>query len=261
MRTVRGDSRQDILNYCFEDDMETPAAANNATIVASDSGAGTYSQKSGNTVGNVIYTGALTLNPSDGTVADNDEIYYNRSAICAIGSALDIEQAFVIQAIISYTDVSNLSAYVFGIQSDAVAANLIADGGASLGSSLTGIWIYKRKSGTKWRVKVKFGSVDYDVETDVSTVGGGLNQVLEIHIRRINTNSYKIDFHAGEVKAGILPRPMRDPLQILPIPIGVDITTPSSTEFNLVVGTKIGTSAATTERVVIDRIALEMVRS
>lgn len=141
------------------------------TTTATDSGTATV----GDAVGGVI-----TLAPSDGTVADNDEIYLftiNELFLCGAGNT--IEAAGLVKFVEANTDDANV---FFGFAS-APAANLIVDDGAGMRTSGNIIGLYKVDGGTVWKCITRWGSTtSVSDSTSTTTAGGSAYQMLKVSI-------------------------------------------------------------------------------
>lgn len=141
------------------------------TITATDSGTATV----GDTVGGVI-----TLAPSDGTVADNDEIYLftiNELFLCGSGKAIEAA------ALVQFTEANTDDANVFFGFASAPAANLIVDDGAGMRTSGNVIGLYKVDGGTVWRCVTRWGSTTSVTDTaSTTTAGGAAYQMLKVSV-------------------------------------------------------------------------------
>lgn len=159
-------------NMSIFDDFTSEALANlTYTTTATDSGTATV----GDAVGGVI-----TLAPSDGTVADNDQIYLstiNEVFIC--GASKAIEAAAKVKFVEANTDDANV---FFGFAS-AVAAELIVDDGAGMRTSGNVIGLYKVDGGTVWKCVTRWGTTTSVLDsTSTTTAGGSSYQDLRISI-------------------------------------------------------------------------------
>ncbi len=126
--------------------------------------------------------GILNLAPSDGTVADNDEIYvFNTNSVFKPASG----QPLVFDAFIQFTEANTDDANVAVGLASSVAANLIVDDGAGLRASGAVIAIYKVDGETVWRFVTRNGTA---VTTSVSdkTAGGSAYQHLQIEVSDSN---------------------------------------------------------------------------
>lgn len=140
-------------------------------------------------------TTRLTLAPSDGTVANNDETYLattNANYLVAAGKNLYVESK--IQFTEGNTDDVNIA---FGLASS-VAANLIVDDGAGLRTSGTIFAIYKVDGGTAWTCVSRNGSTAY-TNTSSTTAGGSADQTLGIEIVELTSTTCTVTFKVDGV--------------------------------------------------------------
>lgn len=98
--------------------------------------------------------GVVTLSPSDGTVADNDEAYISTKEIYRIAAGKPIEFASLIQ----FTQAATNAANVYVGLMDAVAANAIQDNGAGPKSSFSGAGFFAKDGSTSMFVIYSDGS-------------------------------------------------------------------------------------------------------
>jgi hypothetical protein len=122
--------------------------------------------------------GIMTLDPSDGTVADNDEAYLaSANEIFKVAENKNILGVAYIQFTEANTDDANVA---FGFQ-NAVGANSILDDGAGLKVSGDTFAIYKVDGGTVWKC-VSCVNGTSTVSTSTTTAGGSSYQKLSIEI-------------------------------------------------------------------------------
>lgn len=149
----------------YFDDFFWYVTAHEWTTVASDSGT--------IAVGDTT-NGILTISPSDGTVADNDETYLkftNETQLLAAG------KAFVCESLIKFTEANTDDAnHMFGVM-NAVAADTILDNGAGPKASFTGAVFYKVDGGTVWRCRSSIGTTYTDTITNVSSTNTGYQRL------------------------------------------------------------------------------------
>lgn len=172
-----------LLNQVFgiEDDFLVDLDTTKWTTTASDSGAITV----GDTVG-----GRASMAPSDGTVADNDEIYLlsaNENFLFANKKAIWFEAR--IQFTEANTDDANIAVGLM----NAVAANAILDDGAGPKASYSGAVIYKVDGETVWRCQNSVGTSRTTTVT-TTTAGGSSFQTLQIEVRPQGTGFYDVVF-------------------------------------------------------------------
>lgn len=220
-----------LLNQVFgiEDDFLVDLDTTKWTTTASDSGAITV----GDTVG-----GRASMAPSDGTVADNDEIYLlsaNENFLFANKKAIWFEAR--IQFTEANTDDANIAVGLM----NAVAANAILDDGAGPKASYSGMVFYKVDGGTKWIAQNSVGT-DRTTTTTTVTAGGSSFQVLQMEFRPQGTGFYDVVFWIDGVE----------------VAKHKDCALGSPTEMNLFVGAKNG--GANLETLVVDYIAAYQLR-
>ena len=123
----------------FYDDFESENTAR-WTTTATDSGTSTVGAGIG---------GFITLAPSDGTVADNDEIYLLTQEVFMFVN----DRPIIVEAMIKWTEANTDDANVaFGLM-DAVGANSILDDGAGPKADYSGAVFFKVDGGTTWSVE------------------------------------------------------------------------------------------------------------
>lgn len=129
------------LAHGFFDDFDHYVDADRWTLVATDSGTAAVGDAAG---------GVITLTASDGTVADNDEVYLhstNELFLFASGAPLFVE------ARLNFTEANTDDAnMMFGV-ANAVAANHLVDDGAGPLASYSGAVFYKVDGQTYWTVE------------------------------------------------------------------------------------------------------------
>lgn len=152
------------------------------TTVATDLGTATVGDEVG---------GVITLAPSDGTVADNDEVYIHTKELFKIAGDKPISFSALVKFAEANTDDANVAVGLM----DAVAANTILDDGAGLDASFSGAAFYKVDGGTLWNVIYSDGATQTKAELtaenvakpnggagEAQTAGGSAYQKLEIDI-------------------------------------------------------------------------------
>lgn len=125
---------------------------------------------------NDIANGTAALTPSDGTVADNDEVYLrsaNENFIFASGRPLYARCR--LQFIETAAGVYNA---FFGF-ANAIAADFIVDNGGGLRASGCIAAIEKRDGETQWRLTSRNGAT-VNSTLSTKTAGGAAYQVLEV---------------------------------------------------------------------------------
>ena len=205
--------------FGFFDDFEWYVTAHRFTSVLSNSGTIAVGDAAG---------GIVTLTPSDGTVADNDEAYLKSTAEMFLFAnekplLYEVRQKFVE----ANTDDANVA---HGFM-NAVAADSILDTGGGPAASFSGAVLYKVDGGTVWRFRTSVGT-DYVDTVTRHTAGGSSYQTLRIEIRQ------------GSAGAGGLEAvPFLDGVQMQDAnykPIKHAITYTSATEMNAFSGVKNG---------------------
>lgn len=169
------------LAYGFVDDFDKEDTAR-WTTTATDSGTSTQTAAAG---------GTIILAPSDGTVADNDEIYLLSSEFLLHAASKPI----VVEARLKFTEANTDDANVaFGFM-NAVAANSILDDGAGPAASYYGAVFYKVDGGTVWLCENSLGATQKTTTTS-TTASGGSYQILRIEWRPYGdgTNVSKGDY-------------------------------------------------------------------
>lgn len=142
------------LNAGFFDDFEEFVSGDRWTVVATDAGGATMQDGHG---------GVLLLDCSDGTVADNDEVYLKST-----NEILKFQagQPIVVEAKIKFAEANTDDANViFGV-ANAVAANHLQDNGAGPPASYSGAVFYKVDGGTTWNVEVSDSTTQTTVALD-----------------------------------------------------------------------------------------------
>lgn len=164
------------LTHGVQDDFRSYLSGGEWTSVLTDSGTIAAGDAAG---------GVVTLTPSDGTVADNDEAYLRTTKEIfkfAAGKPL------VAEARIQFTEASTNNANVaFGLM-DAVAANSILDDGGGPAASYAGCVFFKTDGDTIWNAESSNGGTQLtqnlistvSLDKQAKTAGGSAYQVLKI---------------------------------------------------------------------------------
>jgi len=149
------------LYHGFFDDFNEYVSADRWTLVASDSGTATL----GDTVGGVI-----TLAPSDGTVADNDEAYLKTTKeIFKIAADAPI----IVEVLLNFTEANTDDANVlFGLM-DAVAANSLLDDAGGPEADYSGAVFFKVDGGTTWSAENSNSTTQKTTNLDGTQYVGG----------------------------------------------------------------------------------------
>lgn len=170
--------------------------------------------------------GIMVLTPSDGTVADNDEVYL-RSAneIFKVADGKPMYGVCYLQFTETAAGVYNAA---FGWQNAVGADSIIDDGG---GLKVTGdtIAIYKVDGGTVWRC-VSCVNGTATVSTSTTSAGGASYQKLEIEVVDFTSTKAKVIFMVDGLRLKDT-----DDREIIHT-----IAYASATEMNLFAGAKLG---------------------
>lgn len=157
------------------------------TSTATDSGTSLATDAAG---------GVMALVPSDGSVADNDEIYVQSSKETfkiADGKPISIG------GYIQFTEANTDDANVFVGILDAPIADTLVDNGAGMKTSFSGAAFYKVDGGTRWQVIYSDGATQTIADLTATntlnkvaqSAGGASYQLLEIDI--LPKTSTKVD--------------------------------------------------------------------
>lgn len=171
--------------------------------------------------------GIAALTPSDGTVADNDEVYLaSPNEVFKLASEKPIYGKCRLQFTETTAGVYNAA---FGFQ-NAVGANSIIDDGAGLKVSGDCVAIYKVDGGTVWKAVSVSNGGTATVSTSTTTAGGASYQVLEIFIEHYTTLLAEVTFKVDGVY-------LKDSNGIV---IRHTVAYASSTEMSVWAGAKLG---------------------
>lgn len=146
--------------------------------------------------------GIVALTPSDGTVADNDEIYLespNETFLFANNKPLIFEAR--VQYAEGNTDDANV---IVGIK-DAVAANTLLDDGGGPAASYSGAVFFKVDGGTNWQVETSLAGTQTTTDLSatnannlakaVQTAGGSSYQVLRLEFLPYSSTNAYVNFY------------------------------------------------------------------
>lgn len=175
--------------FGFFDDFDQYVTGDRWTLVASDSGTATNSD---------AHAGVLALTPSDGTVADNDEIYLRSTKELFL---LADDKPIIFEARIQYAEGNTDDANVcFGMM-NAVAADSILDNGGGPKASYSGFVFFKVDGGTVWNCESSNGASQVTTVTD-KTAGGSAYKTFRIEAQPVNSTSAEVSFYfEGELVA------------------------------------------------------------
>lgn len=205
----------------FHDDFVSDLDTNIWTTTATDSGTATVGD---------VNNGTVVLAPSDGTVADNDEIYLstaNESFLFAANKPGYV--ACRIQFTEANTDDANV---IFGV-ADAPIADTLLDNGAGPKASYSGAVFFKVDGSTVWQCENSIAGTQ-KTTTTTTTAGGSAFQLLEIEWRPKTSTLMDVIFKIDGVE----------------VAKHVDQVFTSATEMKLFAGAKNG--AGNNESIVVD---------
>lgn len=166
------------------------------TTVATDSGTATVGDAAG---------GVLTLAPSDGTVADNDEIYVKTTNELFLFGADD---PLRFEAKVKWAEANTDDANVMVGFASAVAANTIQDNGAGPPADYSGAVLYKVDGGTTWNFETSIGTSQTTTATQ-HTAGGSAWQVVRIEVREQGGVMEAVPFIDGQQMLDTNGRPIK----------------------------------------------------
>lgn len=185
---------------------------------------------SGSAVVGDAVRGIMTLTPSDGTVADNDEVYL--ATANEIFKLADNKPMWAV-CYAKFTEANTTQAnWAFGFQ-NAVSADSIIDDGGGLKVSGDCVAIYKVDGGTTWKCVSVVNGGTANVSTSSRTANSSSYQKLEIDVQPINSTTavitYKVDnAYLTDSTTGLV--------------IRHTVAYASSTEMNLFIGSKNGSA-------------------
>lgn len=130
--------------------------------------------------------GVVTLSPSDGTVADNDEAYISTKEIFKIAAGKALNVGGLVQFSQAATNAANV---YFGLM-DAVGANALQDNGAGPKASFSGAGFFAKDGSTLWSVIYSDGatqtiaelSATNSLNKQANVAASAAFQLLEIDI-------------------------------------------------------------------------------
>ena len=141
---------------------------------------GTTTTDSGTVAVGSTQGGVVTLTPSDGTVADNDEAgLFTLNEVFKIAAG----KPLCCRALIQFSEANTDDANVFVGFASSFGANLLVDDGAGPRTSGNVIGIYKVDGGTVWRCVTRSGSGSNVTDSvSITTAGGSAYQDLQVVI-------------------------------------------------------------------------------
>jgi hypothetical protein len=167
------------------DDFDHYVTADTFSTVATDSGTVTVSDTAG---------GVVTLDPSDGTVADNDETYLKGTKEIFLFAN---DKPLVFESRVKFTEANTDDANILAGLMDAVAANSLVDDGAGPPASYSGMNFHKVDGQSKWIVETSIGASQTTSVT--TTTAGGAYQTLRIEFKPITTTEADVTFFVDGV--------------------------------------------------------------
>lgn len=170
----------DLDTFYYSSDFDKTIVAGEWVATLTDTGTAAVGDAAG---------GIVTLTPSDGTVADNDEVYlasanelfrflanrnvYGRARVNFVETAAGVYNAF------------------FGFM-NAVAANAIVDDGGGLRASGSILALEKRDGETTWRLTTRNGATGTStLSTASTTMIAGQFQVLEVQAEDVGNGTLR----------------------------------------------------------------------
>jgi hypothetical protein len=201
------------------------------TTIATDAGTAT--------VGDTA-NGCVTLAPSDGTVADNDEVYIHTAELFKLLA----ERPLTFRCLLSFAEANTDDANVVLGYMSGVAANHLLDNGAGPAASYSGVVFYKVDGETVWTVENSIGTTQKTTKLDADnslsgvdvTAGGASFQLVEFEIVPRNATYFDVWFKVDDV---VVAKHTNQPLA-------------SATEMAVVIGAKNG--GANNESIVVDLV-------
>jgi hypothetical protein len=142
---------------------------------------------SGSVAINDAVGGIATLTPSDGTVGDNDEVYFFTANELFLFLA---NRNIYGRCRLSFTETaSGVYNAMFGF-ANAPAANLIVDDGGGLRASGSILAIEKRDGETTWRLTTRNGStVTSTLSTQTAVMASGVYQIVEVEAEDVGNGT------------------------------------------------------------------------
>lgn len=127
--------------------------------------------------------GVVTLTPSDGTVADNDEAYMYTNEVSKYLNGKPISIIARIQYAEAATNVANI---LFGIGEGFGPANTLVDNGAGPPSDYDGVCLWKGDGQTRWNFETSLGTTQETIVVD-QTAGGSTYLCVAVDINPVNS--------------------------------------------------------------------------
>lgn len=205
------------------------------TLVATDSGTAAVGDAAG---------GVVTLNPSDGSVADNDEVYLKSTAEVFLFAA---DKPLVFEARLKWTEANTDDANVIAGVMSAVGANSLLDNGAGPAASYSGAVFFKVDGGTGWNFETSLGGTQTTTALHSDHAPAAAYQTLRIEAREQGGVIEIVPFIDGKQCLDTNGRPVKHTIAL-----------GSPTEMNAVVGAKNGDTNQ--ESILVDYVAAYQLR-
>jgi len=181
------DLNEDFLGYVLG------SAAELWAVTATDSGTNAVRDEPG---------GVARLQPSDGSVADNDEIYLHTAAELFLFAD---DKPIFFEARIKLTEANTDDANAFVGLKDAFAANSLVDDAGGPPASYSGVGFYKIDGGTSWLCEASLGATQTAIPlTAGAGVSSGTYITFKIEIIPTAANTAKINVYIDGVLQGAI---------------------------------------------------------
>lgn len=183
MRMFADDACLDVrqLTFTIWDDFAEFVTGDVWTSVLTDSGTIAVEDMAG---------GILLFTASDGTVADNDEVYLKSTKEVLLFAN---DKPIYYGARLKFTEANVDDANVCHGMMDAVAANAILDDGGGPKASYSGAVFFKVDGGTVWWFETSIAGVQTTTQvSDVANAGDGTYRWFEIEVRPINSTLMEV---------------------------------------------------------------------
>lgn len=141
--------------------------------------------------------GTVTISPSDGTVADNDEAYLASKYETFLFAA---SKPILFETRLKLDDTSDAANILVGL-ADAVAANTILDNGGGPKASYSGVVFFKVDGGTVWQGEVSVAGTQV-TDTDVGAFVDNTFQTLRFEWIPTSSTSATAYFYVNGVLGG-----------------------------------------------------------
>lgn len=181
--------------FGFMDDFDWMITAHRWESTLTDLGSATINDAAG---------GILALDPSDVTVADNDEAY--------IGSVSEAflfanDKPLLFEARVQFTEANTDDANIIVGVKDAVAANTLLDDGGGPAASYSGAVFFKQDGQTVWSVETSIAGTQTTTQLTAAnsldglakTAGGASYQTLRIEFEPFSSTQANVLFWIDDV--------------------------------------------------------------